>query len=99
MTGRKRLLLWLGLIVSLPAGGYTATCVVFYAWLNAADPARWPADRASMWVYASLAFTVMFLGLFIYCMVSLIKGANRQYRDEVAAREATFGPVNNSGSG
>lgn len=99
MTGRTKLLLWLGVIVSLPAGGYAAMCVVFYSWLNAADPARWPAARASIWAYSSLAFAVLFLGLFIYCLASLIKGANRQYHDELAAQKTPECPVNNSGGG
>jgi len=55
---------------------------VFYAWLNAAEPERWPAEKAAVWAYSSLAFAIIFLAVFIYCVVSLIKEANRKYREE-----------------
>jgi len=54
--------------------------VVFYAWLDAAEPERWPVDRAALRSYGALALTVLFLGLFIYCVVSLINDANKKYR-------------------
>lgn len=66
----------------MPATYYAGNSVVFYAWLSAAEPTRWPPDRAALWVYSALALTVLFLGLFIYCVVSLIKQANRKYREE-----------------
>jgi hypothetical protein len=82
MSKRRRILLWLGLVLSVPAGGYAGLCVGFYAWLSAAEPERWPSARAAVWAYSSLGFAVLFLALFIYCLVALIREANRQYRQE-----------------
>jgi hypothetical protein len=81
-VSRKKILLWTGLVASVPAAGYFATAVVFYAWLSAASPDRWPPERAALWAYGSLALTTVFVVLFIYCLVSLIKGANKAYREE-----------------
>ena len=53
-----------------------------YVWLNAAQPERWPPERAAPWAYSALALAVMFLGLFIYCVVTLVREANRK-RHEV----------------
>ena len=82
MSPRHRKLLWAGLILSVPAGGYAAVSVVFYAWLSAASPDRWPPDRAGLWVAVALFFAVLFFVLFVYCLVSLIRDANRRYREE-----------------
>jgi len=82
MTKRRKIFLWVGLVLSLPAAGYAAVCIVFYAWLNAAEPQRWPSDRAGTWVAVSLVLAILFLISFVYCVISLIKDANRQYRDE-----------------
>jgi len=82
MTRREKTLLWAGVLLSLPAAGYAATSVVFYAWLNAAEPERWPSERAGIWVVGALLLTVLFLSCFVYCLVSLIKEANRKYREE-----------------
>lgn len=82
MTKRRKIMLWVGLVLSLPATYYAGVSVVFYAWLSAAEPQRWPPERAGVWVAAALAATLLFIGCFIYCLVSLIKGANREYREE-----------------
>ena len=82
MSKRRKILCWLGLLLSVPAFGYAGTSVVFYAWLSAAAPDRWPPDRAGAWVAGSLVLTVLFLALFVYCLVALIKEANRSYRVE-----------------
>lgn len=82
MSKQRRILLWLGLVFSVPAGGYAGLCVVFYAWLSSAEPERWPPARAAIWAYSSLGFAVCFLALFIYCLVALTREANRQYREE-----------------
>jgi len=85
MTKRRKILLWLGLVVSLLAAGYAGTSFIFYAWLNAAAPERWPSERAALWAYSALALAFLFFGFFVYCVVSLIKEANRQYREEQSA--------------
>jgi len=73
---------WVGALLSLSASLYAGMSFVFYAWLNAAEPERWPAEKAAVWAYSSLAFAIIFLAVFIYCVVSLIKEANRKYREE-----------------
>lgn len=85
MTRRRKILLWLGLVVSLPAAGYAGISVIFYSWLNAAEPERWPAEKAAVWAYSALALTVIFIAVFIYCLVSIIKEANRKYREQQSA--------------
>ena len=82
MTKRRKITTWIGLVLSLPAGGYAAMSFVFYAWLSAATPGRWPPERAALWAYSSLALAVVLLGVFVYCVVSLIKDANKTYRTE-----------------
>ena len=82
MNLRKKMMLWLGLVFSLPAAGYAAISVVYYAWLNAADPDRWPNEKAAIWVIGALVLTIAFSILFIYCLIALIKEANRSYREE-----------------
>lgn len=85
MTKRRKIVLWASLVLSVPATYYAGVSVVYYAWLNAAVPDRWPADRAALWVYSALALTVFFAGVFVYCLVALIKESNRQYRNETHA--------------
>ncbi len=85
MTKRRKIFLWLGLVASLSAAGYAGTSFIFYAWLSAAAPERWPPERAALWAYSALALAILFFGFFVYCVVSLIKEANRQYREEQSA--------------
>ncbi len=69
MTNARKALPWLGALASLLGAAYAATSVIFYAWLNAAEPDRWPAEKAAVWAYSSLAIAIVFLGLFIFCVV------------------------------
>jgi len=78
MTKRRKILLWVGLILSLPLSAYAGLCVVFYAWMNAAEPERWPSEKAAIWVYSSLTLACCLFLLFCYCLVSLIKNQNRE---------------------
>ena len=82
MTKRRKIATWVTLGLALPAAGYTGTSVVFYAWLSAAAPDRWPPERPALWAYSALALTALFLSLFIYCVISLIKDANKSYQSE-----------------
>jgi hypothetical protein len=52
--------------------------VITYAWLNAAQPDRWSSERVGLWAYSALSLAVLFAGLLVYCVVSLIKDANRK---------------------
>ena len=79
MSQKEKLLRWVGLVLSLLAAIYTGTGFFFYAWLNAAEPERWPAEKASIWAYSSLALAVVSLVVFVFCVTSLSKEANRNY--------------------
>ena len=70
------------MLSSLPATCYAGVSVIFYSWLSAAEPERWPTERASLWAGGALIITIVFIGLFIYCLVSLIKETNREYREK-----------------
>ena len=74
---RRKVYTWIALVLSIPAALYAGMSVIFYAWLNAAEPERWPADRAGLWVSGSFALAVLFLGVFLYCAFSLWRGAKR----------------------
>jgi hypothetical protein len=82
MTKRRKIATWIALVLSLPVGLYAGTGFFFYAWLSAAAPDRWPPERAALWAYSSLALAVLFTGVFIYCVVSLVKDANKTYQSE-----------------
>jgi len=82
MTKRRKIATWIALVLSLPAAGYAGMSVIFYAWLTAARPESWSPERAAPWVYGALALTVLFLALFVYCVVSLIRDANKTYQRE-----------------
>jgi hypothetical protein len=82
MTKRRKIATWIALVLSLPAAGYAGMSVIFYAWLTAAQPQSWPPERAAPWVYGALGLTVLFLALFVYCVVSLIRDANKTYQRE-----------------
>ena len=83
MSKRRKIVLWVGLALSLPAGGYAALSFFFYVWLEASK--QWAPERASIWALGSLIVAVAFLGVFVYCLVSLIREANRAYRKEQRA--------------
>ena len=82
MTRRRKIATWVALVLSVPATGYAGVSVIFYAWLSAAEPERWPADRAAVWVYGALALAIAFMAVFAYCVVALVKDANKSYRAE-----------------
>ena len=68
-----RLYLLIGAVVALGAALYAGTSVVFYAWLNAANPESWPRERAALWAYGSLAMTVIAVVAFIWCVAALVR--------------------------
>jgi flagellar biogenesis protein FliO len=72
------------MVFSLPATYYSGISVIFYSWLNAAEPERWPAEKAGLWAGGTLILTILFVSIFIYCVVFLIKDANKKYRKEQA---------------
>ena len=74
--------LWVSLVLSLPVAFYAGTGFIYYAWRNTADPQNWPAERAAPWAYGHLVLAVLFLGLFVYSVFSLIRAANRKNREK-----------------
>ena len=82
MNKKGKIIRWVGMGISLPAFLYAITGFFFYSWLSAAEPERWPAEKAALWAFSSLAIGVLLFGVFIYCIVSLIKEANRRYKEE-----------------
>ena len=85
MTKRRKIFTWLGLILSLLAAGYAGVSFIFYAWLSAAEPERWPPERAGLWAGSAALLALVLFSLFVYCLVSLIREANRRYREEQKA--------------
>ena len=71
MTKRRKVLLWLGLCVSLPAGAYAGISFIYYAW-----------RESSAWSLGAMLLALLFAAVFAYCLVALIKEANRAYREE-----------------
>jgi len=69
-------------LTSVSAGGYAGISVIFYSWLNAAEPECWPPEKAGLWAGGAAILTILFLALFIYSLVSLIREVNRKYREE-----------------
>ena len=82
MSKKAKILRWVGAALSFPASIYAGMSFIFYAWQNAADPERWPAEKAAIWAYSSLAIAILFLGVFSFCVASLIRAANKKYREE-----------------
>ena len=73
-------MLWAGAISGLPVSGYLLMSAVFYAWLNAAEPERWPVEKAALWAGSAFILGILCFGFFIYCVVVLIKASNTNYR-------------------
>jgi len=82
MSKNAKYLRWVGVVASLPTSIYAGGSFIFYTWLNAAEPERWPAEKAAIWAYSSLVIAIVFLSMFVYCVTSLIKEANRRYREK-----------------
>ena len=78
VTRAQRVSRWVGGTVSFVATGYAVLSVVFYSWLNAAEPDRWPSDRAAIWVYSSLAGAAVFATIVVVCVVLLVRDVNRR---------------------
>lgn len=89
MTKQRKIFLWFSLVLSMPAAYYAGASAVFYAWLNAAEPERWPSDKAALWTVTALVFALLFIVIFIFCAISLVRVANRQYREERNANPTT----------
>lgn len=82
MTKRKKAMFWVGVISGLPGLVYFFTAAIFYAWLNAAEPERWPPEKAAIWAGGSLLLAIVFAIYFGYSIFSLIRESNRKYREQ-----------------
>ncbi|MCU7844239.1 MAG: hypothetical protein KZQ93_10405 [Candidatus Thiodiazotropha sp. (ex Monitilora ramsayi)] len=82
MINQRKVLLWVGVVISIPATGYAGLSVVFYSWLSAAEPERWPAEKAAIWAGGALVLTVAFFILLIYCVKALVQGMNKEHLEE-----------------
>ena len=71
MARRRRVLLWISLCVSIVAGGYSATSFIYYSWRESA-----------VWSFVAMSLALLSVCVFVYCLVALIREANRAYRDE-----------------
>jgi hypothetical protein len=80
VSKRKNIILWVGALFGLPVSGYFLMCAVFYAWLNASAPSRWPPLKAEVWSGGSLLLSVTFCVFFIYSVINLVKHNNKKYR-------------------
>ena len=86
MSSRRKLLLCLGAILSLPAAGYSVLGFVFYAWRESLTQR---ASENAILAFGALTLAVLFILLFVVCVVALIKGANRGFREKQHAAAVT----------
>lgn len=75
MTTRRKAILWLGLCLSLPGAGYASLGFVYFTWLQGLEQA--PAGSAGLLAFAMLALAALCAGVFIHCLLSLIRNARR----------------------
>jgi hypothetical protein len=77
VTGRQQV--WVSAIgiVSLLAAGYAVMAAVFYGWLSAVEPDRWPPGRTNFMVYSCMVHAVLFLVFLVASIVMLFRSAER----------------------
>ena len=75
MTRRRKTILWLGLCLSLPGAAYASLGFVYFMWLG--DLQQGPAGSAGMFAFGSVALAVACAGIFIHCLLSLVRSARR----------------------
>jgi hypothetical protein len=78
----KKIFRWIGILIGLPASMYFVMCAIFYAWLNAATPERWPSGKAAIWSGGSLLLAVLFLAYFVWSLVDFVRCSNAKYRSK-----------------
>jgi len=80
MTKTKKIILWFGLILSVPAGGYSGVSIIFYSWLQASQ--QWPTFKSAIWVIGSVILTGFFIYLFFHCLFALTKEPEKVNKHE-----------------
>ena len=89
----KKPIVWVAFVLSVPATFNTGMSVIFYSWLNATKPVRWPTEKTAVWACGSLILAIKLFSVFVYCVVSLAKMANKIYREqEIQCRLPDAGP-------
>jgi TRAP-type C4-dicarboxylate transport system permease small subunit len=78
MTKQRKFVLWVCLLLSVPASLYGGMNFIYYSWQTAAVPSLWPPERAAPLAYSFLALAVLSVGVFVYSVAMLIKATNRQ---------------------
>ncbi len=71
MTRRRKVLLWVSLCISFPAAAYSGISFIYYTW-----------RKSSAWSFVAMSLALLFAAVFVYCLVALIREANRAYRNE-----------------
>lgn len=75
MTRRRKAILWLGLALSFPAAAYASLGFVYFMWLDGLQ--HGPAGSAAVFAFGSLALAVACAGMFVHCLLALIRNARR----------------------
>ena len=73
---RKTIILIIAFIISVPATYYASVSVIFYLWLNAAEPERWPVLKTTIWAGGSLIIALISICACIYSAVKLLSIIN-----------------------
>lgn len=79
MPKRRKLILWLGLCASVPGAAYASLAFVYFVWLEGIQESA--GGKAGVFALGALAFGVLCAGVFIHCLVSLIKNARHAGRN------------------
>jgi len=82
MTKKVKIFRWICVLGALPAAYYALSASIFYAWLNAYDPEKYPAEEVAFQAYSYFALTVTLVILFLYCVISLIKERNKNRKEK-----------------
>jgi len=73
MTRRRKAILWIGLCLSVPGLAYASLGFVYFVWLEGLQ--QGPAGSAGLLALVALALAVLCAGVFIYCLIGLIRNA------------------------
>ena len=80
MTKTRIILLFIGATISLPASIYAFMSVVLYSWLEGSQ--QWTAEKTAIWAIGSLILCIVFLIIFIVCIVKAVRGINKNYAEK-----------------
>ena len=71
----------LGIGAFLLATYLAGTKFIYYVWLNAYDPEKYPAEVVEGPAYIALAIAILFFCMFIFCIYKLVKNLNRKVNE------------------